>query len=134
MRALALVFILMPGAALAQVCDAIRPGWTPQTGAMGALEELASAMLSPFGLGALALTLAGLLLGRVSSRICAALLILLGLSRLPWFLGLLLGDDAGLLAAARAEGCLGPAWPVTALLLACAGLVIARNARRRAAA
>lgn len=119
--------LLLPGPAMAEVCDKIRPDWSAATGAQGVLAETAYVLASPPSLGCLSLLLLALILPRLWLAIPATLL------TLAFAALLIVSRQSDMAALARAEGCLATATPSALLLALAAVLTLARalHARRR---
>ncbi|MEM6971323.1 MAG: hypothetical protein AAF577_00850 [Pseudomonadota bacterium] len=106
----AFALLLAASPALAEVCDKMRPAWSPVDGPVGHFGEVLFYAASPMGLATLAMLLALAALGslrraRVAWLVTTALLwlpvpyIALGAS--------VLEDTAGVQKTARREGCFG---------------------------
>lgn len=115
---------LLPGPALAEVCASLRPGWIADGGPVGAGAEAIYILSSFPGLVVLAFLAFGLARPNLwISTACA--LPAFGLAGL---LGITRRADSA--AAAIAEGCIGPVWPVVLLLVALGGVTLVRGWRR----
>ena len=104
----------LPGPAFAEVCDKVRPEWSPTDGPVSALGEVKSLLLSPPGFF-FALPLALALAATLRPRrwllaLCTGAALIVA--------GLLIGGDSEIMAFARAEGCVGPPGLTYALLAA----------------
>lgn len=100
----------LPGPAFAEVCDKVRPEWSPTDGPVSALGEVKSLLLFFFALP-LALALA-------ATRCPRRWLLALCTGAALIVAGLLIGGDSEIMAFARAEGCVGPPGLTYALLAA----------------
>ena len=118
---------LTPLPARAEVCDKVRPGWTPVDGPVGALAEAGYVLASPVGLILMVFVVLAMIWPRRWLAVLAALplLVLAGL--------LFLARRAEVAVAAMAEGCIGGIRPTVLLLILIAAAVLVRGfaARRR---
>lgn len=118
---------LLPLPAQAEVCDKVRPGWTPVDGPVGALAEAGYVLASPVGLILLAFVALAMIWPRRRLAVLAALplLVLAGL--------LFLARRADVAVHAMTEGCIGGIGPTVVLLILIAAAVLVRGfaARRR---
>lgn len=110
------LFLALPTPLWAEVCDKERPDWRPSAGPMSALDELLRFLTLPVGLLLLTLLVLAALLPRMWTvalllGYAALLLILVALPLLDSEPGF-----AAIYSAARAEGCIGPKWPIYGLL------------------
>ena len=119
--------LLLPGPAVAEVCEKIRPDWSATTGARGVLAETAYVLASLPALGCLSLLLLALIFPRLWLAIPASLL------TLAFAALLLISRQSDLAALAQTDGCLASATPAALLLALAAILALARalHARRR---
>lgn len=120
-------FALLPLPAGAEVCDKVRPGWTPADGPVGALAEAGYVLTSPVGLILLAFVAVAMVWPRrwLAVVVALPLLVLAGL--------LFLARRAEVAVAAMAEGCIGGIGPTVVVLILIAAAVLVRGfaARRR---
>jgi len=97
--------MIVPGAAVAEVCDKVRPGWARANGPATGVTEVLYLFATGPGLAAVLLTVAGFTFYRwwlfaLAALVSAFLTFVAIAAALP--------DPTGLAGLARAEGCLGP--------------------------
>lgn len=120
-RQLIAALVLTPAPALAEVCDKVRPGWKLADGPVGVMGEAIFVLSSFPGLVVLAFLAFGLARPhRWISIACAAPAIAFG-----GLLAITQGTETATLA--RAEGCLGNAFPVALVFVALGALTILRG-------
>ena len=115
-RALAVTLALLPGPALAEVCDKARPLWRPSHGPVTLWSEPFYALATHFGLALIALAVLGILTRWRSIAIPAGLL--LTVTTLAILADTLTPDPSGVTKFARREGCQGPPHLLIAIMAA----------------
>jgi hypothetical protein len=110
----------LPLPALAEVCDKLRPAWNPSSGPLGALGEMAYVAGSLPGM--VLLTLFALAMWRGWRWLLA----IVSFAALALAALIYIGAGAPTRAEAMAEGCVGSAYPVAAVLAALAVLAFVR--------
>lgn len=116
----ALLCLIAATPAVAEVCDKVRPAWTPQDGPVGQFEDLVWFLSEPVGLLAMGLTAGALLLGSawVSAITIVILMPMAALYLFTW----LKPDD--IISFAIDEGCMtAPVFPTIALIAMAASIV-----------
>ncbi len=105
-----ILFMASAAPAMAEVCDKARPGWTPGDGPLGLWGELAAFVATPAMLAIVAALVAGWYF-RQQVLLSAVMLgcLVFGIPQ-RWPV------NPDLIAAARAEGCMGPPTLVIGLL------------------
>ena len=115
-----LVCLITSTPASAEVCDKVRPAWTPQDGPVSQFENLALFLFEPIGLIAIGLTLGALLIRSAwFSAVAIVILMLMGaLTVSTWSEG----DDV--ISFAISEGCITAPYLTTILLIAMAASIV----------
>lgn len=115
---------LVPKAALAEVCDKIRPGWVVANGPQSAAEETAYVLFSPVGIGVLGILAVALIFPR---RWLAILAVLPAFALCAL---LALGRRGEMSALAITEGCVGSITPTLLILALLCAVTLTRAFRR----
>lgn len=115
----------LPLPAFAEVCDKVRPDWTPEDGPVGALAEAGYVLTSPLGLVLVGLVAVVVIWPRrwLAVVVALPLLALAGL--------LFLARGAEVAGLAMQEGCIGGIGPTVGLLVLLAAAVLVRGFRAR---
>lgn len=123
-RLIATLALLAPMPAMAEVCDKLRPDWTPDDGPVGWLAETALIFTSPPGLVLLALFALAMWRGwRVP-------LVIVTMAAVALAFLLYVGNGAAMATTGRAEGCIGSQIPAAAFSLGLGVMAFLRFWRR----
>jgi hypothetical protein len=115
-----LVCFITSTPAAGEVCDKVRPTWTPQDGPISQFDDLALFLFEPIGLTAIGLTLGALLLRSAwfSAVAIVILILIVALTVSTWSEA----DDE--LRFAISEGCMTAPYLTTILLIAMAASIV----------
>ncbi|WP_223636473.1 hypothetical protein [Rhodobacter sp. TJ_12] len=115
-----LVCLITSTPAAAEVCDKVRPAWTPQDGPVGQLDDLALFLFEPIGLIAIGLTVGALLLRSAwfSTVAIVILMLMLALNVSTW------READGVTRFAISEGCMVAPYLTTIVMIAMAASIV----------
>ena len=118
MASLVCLFTSTPAAA--EVCDKVRPAWTPQDGPVGQLDDLALFLFEPIGLIAIGLAVGALLLRSAwfSAVAIVILMLMAALNVSTWREA----DDVTRFAIS--EGCMTAPYLTTIVMIAMAASIV----------
>ncbi|WP_146188628.1 hypothetical protein [Pseudoprimorskyibacter insulae] len=114
-----MILSLVPGSAMAEVCEKLRPGWDAAAGPTSGLSEALQLAMSPAPLILLAASALAVL--RRSSR--GGMIVVLFWA--AYLMLLSMADQGGVTHQARIEGCMGnPALFIAGVIAICAGIIL----------
>jgi len=113
----------IPNSAQAEVCDKVRPAWTPDHGPVSQLDELLFFIMEPLGLFVLGLMIVAVLIRQPwVAKTSASIVFLVALLLIGEWLHLL--DNKQIAQFAEDEGCIAPPILTSTFLLAFALLTL----------
>ena len=115
-----LVCVITSTPAAGEVCDKVRPAWTPQDGPISQFDDLALFLFEPIGLIAIGLTVGALLLRSTwfSAVAIVILILIVALTVSTW------SEADDVTRFAISEGCMTAPYLTTILLIAMAASIL----------